>query len=70
MVKYHPARADVGMAHLAVAHLALRQAHVQTGGRELRVGVLLEKLVQAGGIGRPDSVALRLIGQAEAVHDD
>ena len=36
----HAAAADVGVADLAVAHLTGGQAHVQTGGGELRMRVL------------------------------
>ena len=32
ILEHHPACADVGMAHLAVAHLPVRQAYVQAGG--------------------------------------
>ena len=32
VLEYHPARADVGVAHLAVAHLPIGQAHIQPGG--------------------------------------
>ena len=70
VLEHHPAGADVGVAHLAVAHLPVRQAHVQAGGPERGVGILPEKLVQPGRGGGADGVALRLLPQAEAVHDD
>ena len=35
ILKHHAAAADVGVAHLAVAHLALGQAHIQAGGGQL-----------------------------------
>jgi hypothetical protein len=31
ILKHHPAGADVGVAHLTVAHLPLRKSHVQSG---------------------------------------
>ena len=70
VLKHHAACADVGVAYLAVAHLPLRQADVQSGGGKLRVGVFLEELVQAGRVGSGNGIALRFLPQAEAVHDD
>ena len=70
VLKDHPAAADVGVAHLAVAHLPVGQAHPAAGGLQLRPGVLGEEPVQnrrrRGGHG----VARRLLPQAEAVHND
>ena len=39
VLKDHPAAADVGVAHLAVAHLPGGQTHVQAGGGEGGVGI-------------------------------
>src|SRR5699024_272865 len=52
------ARADVGVAHFAVAHLAVRQAHVHAGGANLGVGVLGEDFIQVGFVGGGNGVAL------------
>ena len=52
------ARADVGVAHFAVAHLAVRQAHVHAGGANLGVGVLGEDFVHVGMLRRGNGVAL------------
>ena len=70
ILKHHPACADIGMAHLAVAHLSGRQTHIQPGCGQLRVGELLKELLQTRCGGGSNSVALRLMPQAEAVHDD
>ena len=39
-LEHNTACADIGMSHLGVAHLALRQTHIQSGGGELAAGVL------------------------------
>ena len=70
VLEHHPAGADVGVAHLTVAHLSCGKAHVQAGGLEGGVGKLPEKLVQPGGGGGLDGVAVGGVGEAEAVHDD
>ena len=70
VLEHDAAAADVGMADLAVAHLARGQAHVKTGGLERRVGILGKKAVEHGGVGRAHRVADGIVGQAEAVHDD
>ena len=62
------ARADVGVAHFAVAHLAVRQAHVHAGGANLGVGVLGEDFIQVGFVGGGNGVAL-YGSNAEAVQD-
>ena len=66
----HPAAADVGVAHLAVAHLPVGQAHVQPGGGEGGVGELLEELVQPGRFRGFDGVSRLAAAGAEAIHDD
>ena len=64
------ARTDVGVAHLAVAHLAVGQAHVHAGSADGGVGAAGEQLVQVGGIGGHDGVAVGFAGHpAEAVQD-
>ena len=66
----HAAGADVGVAHLAVSHLSLRQAYVQAGSLQLAEGVLGEEIVQLGGVGSLNGVAGDVLSQGEAVHDD
>ena len=70
VLKHHPAGADVGVAHLAVAHLPLGQAHVQAGGGQLTAGIFRKEPVQVGLFGVGDGVAGGLGPEAEAVHDD
>ena len=72
VLEHHPARADVGVAHLGVAHLPVGQAHVQPGGGQPAQGVPGKQLIQVGGAGGGDGVVPRRLGggQAEAVHDD
>ena len=61
VLEHHPAGADVGVAHLGVAHLPLGQAHVQAGGGQLAVGGLGCDVIQMRGGGVSDGVA-RLAG--------
>ena len=70
ILEHHPAGADVGVPHLGVAHLALGQAHVQPGGGQPAAGVLGKNLVQVRLAGGGNGVALPLVRQAEAVHND
>ena len=70
VLEHHPAGADVGVAHLAVAHLSLGQAHVQAGGGQLTAGIFRKEPVQVGLFGVGDGVAGGLGPEAEAVHDD
>ena len=70
VLEHHPAGADVGVAHLAVAHLALGQTHVQAGGGEVGAGVFGKELVQHRGVGGVDRVALVTGAEAEAIHNN
>ena len=70
VLKHHPACADVGVAHLTVAHLACRQTYIQTGGGQLCMGILLEELIQTRSVGGGNGVALRLGPETESVHND
>ena len=64
------ARANVGVAHLTVAHLPLWQAHVQAGGGQAATGIFSKDPVQMGGAGIFDGVALLRVPQAEAIHNN
>ena len=70
VLEHHPAGADVGVAHLGVAHLPLGQTHVQPGGGQPAAGVLGKNLVQVRLVGGGDGVAGLVLPQAKAVHDD
>ena len=70
ILEHHPAAADVGVAHLAVAHLPGGQTHVQAAGGQGGVGIFGEKPVQLGRPGQAHGVAGAGVGEAEAVHDD
>ena len=70
ILKHHAAAADVGVAHLAVAHLPCGQTHVQSAGGQGGVGVFLEQPVQHRRLGQGDGVVVRRRRDAEAVHDD
>ena len=45
----HAARADVGVSDLGIAHLTVRQTHVQAGGFQLAEGILGKEVIQLGG---------------------
>ena len=62
----HAAAADVGVADLAVAHLTGGQAHVQTGGGELRMRVLAVQTVKHRRVRAAHGVALDLIGSGRS----
>jgi hypothetical protein len=62
------ARADVRVADLAVAHLAVRQADVHAGSADLRQRVFSKQLVEVRLVRGGNRVALRR-GKAEAVHN-
>ena len=70
ILKHHAAAADVGVAHLAVAHLPCGQTHVQSAGGQGGVGVFLKQPVQHRRLGQGDGVVVRRRRDAEAVHDD
>ena len=70
ILKHNPAAADVGVTHLTVAHLAGGQPHVQTAGREFRVGALGKELIEHGRLRQRDGVARAGLCQAEAVHNN
>ena len=72
VLEHHPAGADVGVAHLAVAHLAVGQAHVQAGSRQPAAGIFAKDPVQIRLPGRGDGVVPPSGGggQTESVHDN
>ena len=65
----HPACADVGVAHLTVAHLAVRQTHVFTRAVESGVRTGFKQSVQIGGLCRGDSIGGTGRSNAPAVQD-
>ena len=67
---HHTAASDVGVAHLAVAHLSVRKAHVQSGGGERGVLASGKQLVQDRGFRVDDGVSVRIVSQAETVHNN
>ena len=70
VLEHHAAGADVGVAHLAVAHLPLGQTHVQSGSGQTAAGTLSKNLVQIGGRSVGHSVARSVGRHAKAVHDN
>ena len=40
------ASADIGVAHLAVSHLSIRQAYVEAGSADLGHGIFRKKTIQ------------------------
>ena len=70
VLKHYAACTDIGVADLAVAHLPGRQADIQPGGGQLRMGVFLKELVQPGRVGGGDGVAGGFPAQTEAIHND
>ena len=62
--------ADVVAARGAVARLTLAQTHVGARGRQRRMGIGGIEPVERRGVRRLDGVALDLLTQPQAVHDD
>ena len=67
---HHAARADVEVAHLAVAHLPVGQAYAHAAGAQLGVGIGGHQPVHIGGTGGQDGIALRVGVDAKAIHDN
>ena len=63
------ARADVGMAHLRVAHLAFGQARVRAVGDQRRMGAAGHDAVEIGCMGKGRGVAFRLLAQPPTIEN-
>ena len=70
ILKHNAAGADVRVADLAVAHLAVRQADIQPGGGQLRVRPTLQEAVHDRGLSHVNGVAVIRLADAVAVEDD
>ena len=70
ILKHDAAGADVRVADLAVAHLAVRQADIQPGGGQLRVRPALQEAVHDRGLSHVNGVAVVRLADAVAVEDD
>ena len=66
----HAACANIGVPHLAVAHLPCWQTHINAGSGELAGGIFGKELIQDGSGGRLDCIAQFFVPQSEAVHDN
>ena len=66
---HHPACADVGVTHLAVAHLSVGQTHILTRAVHAGVGTGLKQPIQIGGLCRGDSIGPAGRGNAPAVQN-
>ena len=70
ILKDHPPGADVGVAHLRVAHLSLGQTDIQARGRQPAAGIGGKDFVQIWSMGVGHGIAGGVVPQAKAVHDD
>ena len=68
----HTAAADIGVANLAVAHLAVRQSHIQPGGGEGGISALgnAEQPVQNRRARMGHGVSDGVLRKAKAVHNN
>ena len=66
---HHPAGADIQMADLRIAHLALRQADVLAGGSQEGVRAALPQPVEVRLARLTDCIVGQLFAPAEAVED-
>ncbi len=67
--RHNPARADIGMSNLRVAHLARRQAHIRAVGDQRGVGTGGHHRVEIRSVGKMRRVILCLVAQAPAIED-
>ena len=70
ILKHDSARSDIGMTHLAVAHLTVGQTDVHSGGGKLSVSIPGKDSVKVRSCRRAYGVALGFRGNAEAVHNN
>src|SRR5271163_558267 len=63
------ARADIEMAHFAVAHLPVRQTDEVVGGMEKRVGEFRQQLVVGRLAGQRNCVVLNLRAVSPSIED-
>ena len=66
----NPAGADVGMADLGIAHLAVRQSDVHAAGADHGVRVFSQITVDIGCFGRLDGIADGFVVDPETVQND
>src|SRR5699024_8167092 len=65
-----PSGAHVGVAHFAVAHLTVRQAHVHTGSADGGGGIFSHEPVNVGFLGGGNGVAPDMVRDpAKTVHN-
>ena len=67
--RHDPARADIGVADLGIAHLPGRQPDIAPVGHKLGMGAVPHDPVEIRRIGQRDGIALGLFPQAPAVED-
>ena len=63
------AGADVGVTDLGVAHLAIRQTDIQTGGTQLGVWILSKIFIEVWCFGSMDSVAVVGVIDTETIEN-
>ena len=63
------AGANIGMAYLRVAHLAIGQSHIHARGADEGVGIGRQDLIQIGGIGSLNRVAILIGVITETIHN-
>ena len=67
--RHHPARADIGVTNLGIAHLPARQANVGAMGDQLRLRPCLHDPVEIRRLGQQGGVALGHLAEAPTVKD-
>ena len=70
VLKDHPARADIGVSHLGIAHLPCGQPHIQAGRGQLTAGIGGKDAVQVWLFRVGNGVARGLLPESKPVHDD
>ena len=66
---HYPACADVGVSHLAVAHLSVRQTHILARAVHAGMRTGLKQPIQMGGLRRGNGIGTAGRGNAPAVQN-
>jgi hypothetical protein len=69
VLRHHPARADVEVSNLGVAHLPLRQADVPSGGAQKGMRARAPEFIEGGRARLPDGVVDWVLPPTPSVED-
>ena len=67
--RHHPARADIGMAHLGIAHLPGGQTDIRAMGDQFRIGTSGHQMVEMGHMRQRGGIGKRIGAFAPAIQN-